>query len=215
MRLVIMAFCCVACSGVCGFVQSDDVGSAETVQVQLRQSACQCRKCFIAESPNFRVHCCSTAERITELVVSCEQQRTHCQQVWVGEPCPTWHSKCELVVHRDVRSYSSELGRGSERTSGCSTIQLDRGRVVRRRIDLRADAIDCYSDSLPHELTHVVLADQFPESRIPPWADEGIAMLPESPEKLQRRLTVLHGYEENNKFTASNDNDAEPCARVA
>lgn len=199
MRLVIMAFCFVACSGICSFVQSDDVGSTVTVPVQLRQSACQCRKCFIAESANFRVHCCSTAERITELAVSCEQQRTHCQQVWVGKPCPAWHSKCELVVHRDVRSYSAELGSGSERTSGCSTIQLDRGSVVRRRIDLRADAADCYSDSLPHELTHVVLADQFPESRIPPWADEGIAMLAESPEKLQRRLTELHGVIATNR----------------
>ncbi len=202
MRLVVMVVCSVVCWCMCDFVRSADGVdrvSAGTVDVQLRKSACPCRKCFVAESLNFQIHCCSSAERITELAISCEQQRTHFQKMWVGETCPNWHSKCDLVVHRDVRSYSAELGRGSERTSGCSTIELEQGRVVRRRIDLRADAADCYSDSLPHELTHVVLADQFPESRIPPWADEGIAMLAESPEKLQRRLTELHGVLATNR----------------
>ena len=113
--------------------------------------------------------------------------------MWIGGDAADWHSKCDVVVHRDAHSYRAELGSGSERTSGCSTIQLDQGQVVRRRIDLRADAADCYSDSLPHELTHVVLADVFTQQRIPAWADEGIAMLAESPEKLQRRLTELQG----------------------
>jgi hypothetical protein len=76
---------------------------------------------------------------------------------------------------------------------------MDQGRVIQRRIDLRADAADCYSDSLPHELTHVVLAEQFTEKRIPPWADEGIAMLAESPDKLQRRLNELHGVVVTNR----------------
>lgn len=38
---------------------------------------------------------------------------------------------------------------------------------------------------------HVVLADRFSQCRIPPWADEGIAMLSESPTKLNRRLSDL------------------------
>jgi hypothetical protein len=38
---------------------------------------------------------------------------------------------------------------------------------------------------------HVVLADRFSRQRISPWADEGIAMLSESPEKLNRRLGEL------------------------
>ena len=196
MRLVVRFICSIACWCMCDCVRSADgveSVSAETIEVQLRKSACPCRKCFVAESLNFRIHCCSSAERITELAVTCETEKTRCQKLWVGRTSRNWHSKCELVVHCDAHSYCAALGRGSERTSGCTTIQLDRGRVVRRRIDLRGDAADCYSDSLPHELTHVVLADEFTERRIPAWADEGIAMLAESPDKLQRRLTELQG----------------------
>jgi hypothetical protein len=56
-----------------------------------------------------------------------------------------------------------------------------------RRIDLRADAVGWLTESLPHELTHVVLADRFSEQRIPHWADEGIAILSESVGKQQLR----------------------------
>ena len=37
------------------------------------------------------------------------------------------------------------------------------------------------------------MADRFTERRIPAWADEGISMLAESPDKLQRRLNELRG----------------------
>jgi hypothetical protein len=60
-----------------------------------------------------------------------------------------------------------------------------------RRIDLRADGIDWQTEVLPHELTHVVLADRFCKTRIPPWADEGIALLAESPERMKQRLSEL------------------------
>lgn len=92
-----------------------------------------------------------------------------------------------------MAAYGRAMGPGSERTSGCSTIQLEKGRVLLRRIDLCGTAEGCFTDSLPHELTHVVLADQFTDRRIPQWADEGIAMLAESPDKLQRRLNELKG----------------------
>jgi len=85
------------------------------------------------------------------------------------------------------------MGPGSAPTSDCSTMQLEKGQVLLRRIDLCGSAEGCFADSLPHELTHIVLADQFTDGRIPPWANEGIAMLAESPDKLQRRLNDLQG----------------------
>jgi hypothetical protein len=100
--------------------------------------------------------------------------------------------QCEIVVHRDLPDYVAYLGPASQQTSGCATIRIDQGRVVMRRIDLCADALDWRTESLPHELTHVVLADRFATRRVSPWADEGIAMLAESPEKRDRRLAALH-----------------------
>jgi len=62
---------------------------------------------------------------------------------------------------------------------------------VQRRIDLRCDADGWSVDALPHELTHVVLAARFPGRQLPPWADEGMAMLSESSAKRQIRLANL------------------------
>lgn len=112
------------------------------------------------------------------------------------------------------------LGPGSERTSGCSTIRTEQGQVIERRIDLRSDAENWASESLPHELTHVVLADQFAKSRIPAWADEGIAMLAESPDKLEKRLNELRGIVATGKTVALRDlvqfaGGPTPAARAA
>ena len=70
-------------------------------------------------------------------------------------------------------------------------MNFDQGRPVLRRIDLRTDASDWSNAALPHELTHVVLADRFGGHNLPRWADEGIAMLSESPEKHRERLANL------------------------
>ena len=44
---------------------------------------------------------------------------------------------------------------------------------------------------LPHEVTHVILADFFPEQQIPRWADEGMAVLTEPAAEQRRRAADL------------------------
>lgn len=173
--------------------ESQVAPTADRAAFVLRRSACRCRQCYIIETPNFRVHCCVPAAQIREIANHCERLKSRCQQMGLGAAEANWEPRCEVVIHSSVAAYSRTLGPGSERTSGCSTIRLDQGRVTERRIDLRFDANDWQTESLPHELTHVVLADRFPVRRIPAWADEGLAMLAESPEKLQARLHELHG----------------------
>jgi hypothetical protein len=147
---------------------------------------------LVAETPNFRIHWCATEAKLRDLAASCEDLRSRVGETWVPEnENVEWNPRCEIVIHADVGSYVRHLGAGSEQTSGCATLTLDQGRVVLRRIDLRADAADWQAESLPHELTHIVIADHFTERRIPPWADEGIAMLAESPTKLKRRCDYL------------------------
>ena len=188
--------------------------------VVVERSKCSCRKCFVAETPNFRVHCCTSEVRLRELAESCEQWRARCQAAWLGEDSTAWSTRCEVVVHSTAGAYSKFLGPGSERTSGCSTIRIEQGQVVERRIDLRSDADSWASEGLPHELTHVVLADRFTKHRIPAWADEGIAMLAESPEKLEKRLNELRGIAATGKTVALRDlvqlaDGPTPTARAA
>jgi hypothetical protein len=147
----------------------------------------------MAQTANFRIRwCAADNEQLCELARSCEQLVAGLKTAWLatGRPSP-WTPQCEIVVHADVADYVATLGQGSQQTSGCATIRLDQGHVVIRRIDLRADAADWRTESLPHELTHVVLADRFTTRRISPWADEGIAMLAETAQKRNRRLSAL------------------------
>lgn len=190
MRTVI-AVCGIAVCFSNAFLLAADTPVAAEPSITLRRSGCQCRQCYIAETPNFQIHCCASADRLRELAVACERLKARSQTMWLSETSATWQPRCEVIVHATVGAYSRTLGRGSERTSGCSTIRLHQGRVAERRIDLRSDAEGWLSDTLPHELTHVVLADRFTQRRIPAWADEGISMLAESPDKLQRRLNEL------------------------
>lgn len=68
---------------------------------------------------------------------------------------------------------------------------MERGRVVKRRIDLRADADDWLYSALPHELTHVILAEKFADRQIPRWADEGMAILTEPVARQAIRRTAM------------------------
>lgn len=137
---------------------------------------------------NFQVCCCGTDVDSEQVARSCEQLRSQLRRVWcASEHDASWTPRCQVVVHSSVSSYARQLGPGCERTSGCASLELDGGRVVLRRIDLRADARGWLTESLPHELTHVVLADRFSEKRIPRWADEGIAILSEPVAKQQLR----------------------------
>jgi hypothetical protein len=68
---------------------------------------------------------------------------------------------------------------------------MEGGRLVSRSIHLRADEPNLLSAVLPHEATHVVLAGQFGDQPVPRWADEGIAVLTEPREKIERHLCNL------------------------
>lgn len=137
-------------------------------------------KWLYQKTQNFRIWASGSESQLSRLSAACEDMRTHLRSAWLGQDDDTaWIPPCDVVVHATVADYVGQLGAGSEQTSGCSSIELDSGRVVVRRIDLRADAAAWLTDSLPHELTHVVLADRFSTRQISHWADEGMAILAE------------------------------------
>jgi hypothetical protein len=166
--------------------------TADGPGVTLRRSACPCGNCWVARTSNFRIEWCTSAANLRQLAERCERLAARAKTRWLSDThSPPWTPQCDVVVHRRQSDYVACLGPGSEQTSGCATIRLDQGRVVVRRIDLQSEAPDWETESLPHELMHVVLADRFSRQRIPPWANEGIAMLCESPQLLKRRLGEL------------------------
>ncbi len=158
---------------------------------------------LVQEAESFRVVCRADFADARRLPAACEALRRQLQETWFGKATDEWSPRCEIVLHPTVAGYVRELGAGSRQSSGCTTIDIEKGRVVKRRIDLRADADDWMISALPHELTHVVLADKFSTNQIPRWADEGMAILSE-PESRQavRRSAMQRGLARTPRFSA-------------
>lgn len=144
------------------------------------------------ETSNFRVHasCSSSSVRLAQQVAGeLEAARTELREKWLdGAADVAWSPRCEVVLHASMRSYVAHVGPGSERTRGSTLIRLGASGVALRRIDLFADPNRGLPETLSHELTHVVLAERFHRRRLPRWADEGIAIVADTPSKQTRYL---------------------------
>jgi|SRR5579863_9414 len=146
---------------------------------------------LVQETNTFRVVCLPNLVEARRLPEACEALRRQLQETWFGAVANDWSPRCEIVVHPTVAGYVRELGAGSRQSSGCATVEIEKGRVLKRRIDLRADADDWLISALPHELTHVILAEKFADKQIPRWADEGMAILTEPVGRQAIRRTAM------------------------
>lgn len=146
----------------------------------------------IVESPNFRCRSQLSSPEAKRLAECCEVWRTRLRKTWISRAdTANWLPKCEVYVHSDRAAYNQALNRPGDVSVGSTQMNFDQSRTVFRRVDVRSDAIDWSNAALPHELTHVVLGERFGGHALPRWADEGIAMLSESPEKHRDRLVSL------------------------
>lgn len=155
---------------------------------------CQCRAngaWQVAETPNFTLWVQASETEARGLAQYCEAMRGELVQRWGPADAGMWMPRCLVVVHSHADAYAKALGLPQAASVGCTSVQQDGERVVLRRIDLRRDAADWRSNALPHELTHVVLADRVRLERVPRWLDEGLAMTSEASALHQRRQGVL------------------------
>jgi hypothetical protein len=130
-----------------------------------------------AQSQHFTVHVYRGGPAAGDVLKLCEASRIELQRVWNAENAPTaWSPRCEIFVHATREHYLGAVGQGGGQTRGSSLIQINNQKILARRIDLLMD-LQAGLTALPHELTHVVLADRFLGDPPPHWLDEGIAML--------------------------------------
>jgi hypothetical protein len=143
---------------------------------------------------NFRILSYDTRPAGAEVGRACEGLRLKLAQKWTGDsPLPNWSPKCDVVLHPNDASYLKEVGAGAVSTVASSLVDQQRGRIRLRRIDVRSVDSDWQSAALPHEMTHVVLADRFVGQTIPRWIDEGVAILADPTEKQLRHRADLVG----------------------
>lgn len=101
-----------------------------------------------------------------------------------------WTPACEIYLYPDGKALKAATQQ-PETSPGFSTMTSDGAQVVARRVNLRADHPQLLSAILPHEVTHVVLADIFTVKQIPRWADEGLAVMAEPRSEQQLRWAEL------------------------
>ncbi len=181
------------------------LGNAAEIDCCSQQPACVAKTSGswkICESANFRFCCKGSATAGQQTVLDAEALKAQLADKWLGGAAATvspWAPKCDVILHTTLASYLRAVP-GGEQTAGSSLIQPDRGKIVTRRIDVRADKPGWFSAALAHELTHVILADVFPGGRVPHWADEGMAVLADPISKQRAHLDDLH-YAQSTRST--------------
>jgi hypothetical protein len=113
---------------------------------------------------------------------------------WFEDKAETWSPRCDLYLHPTAQGYTRSPGGPPASSPGHSTISLDSGRVISRRIDVRCDDPNMLTGVLPHETTHVVLAGRFGQHHVPRWADEGMAVLSEPRDRINLHLRNLPSH---------------------
>ncbi len=129
-------------------------------------------------TPNFRImhEDPALAEKVARIA---ETTRTEQTRRWTGSaPHEEWTPRCDIYLYNDPKQFAREHNQ-PEDSPGFSTMTTSGGKISGRRLNLRADHPNLTSAVLPHEVTHVVLADLFPKKPVPRWADEGMAVLSE------------------------------------
>src|SRR5207244_12762775 len=117
--------------------------------------------------------------------------RTAAFEKWAGPPRGDWQPVCEVYLHASAADYVRNTKKEAD-SPGHATVEVKNGAVARRRLDLRADVPSTLGCVIPHETTHLVLADLFADPPLPRWADEGMAVLAETRSQIDRHSRTLH-----------------------
>jgi hypothetical protein len=153
------------------------------------------------ESANFRLFHRQAIDFANRLLQLAEDNRSRLYTKWYGSNPSAWSPRCDIYLHATGADYAKATGKLPQ-APGHSTLEVQGGKVIRRRIDLVANHPNLMGTSLPHEIMHVILADLFPQPLLPRWADEALAVLAEPRENVQRYLRLVPQLRQEGKLYA-------------
>lgn len=165
-------------------------GSKAAAAIAIRHLGRNAEGFLVTETTNFRVLHNQSREFVEGAARVAESTRTEMSRKWFGGAGSDWNPRCDLYLHATSQDYSRVTGVPGN-SPGHSSIRMESGQVVGRRIDLHCDDPNLLVAVLPHEATHVVLAGHFGDVPVPRWADEGMAVLTEPRDKVERHLRNL------------------------
>lgn len=188
--------------------RKQEIGATNPVQpsaavVEVKHTGPYQGNWYLAETKNFRVwHHLNQADA-TQVAKSSEACRVEAAMKWFGAVGNDWTPICEIYLHPTAQEYSKSTG-APVASPGHTTLKTEGVRVLSRRIDLHTDEANMMTGVLPHETTHVVLAGRMGDQPVPRWADEGMAVLSEPKNRIQKHLDNLPKHaRENTLFHVS------------
>ena len=139
---------------------------------------------------SFRVSCPARTSFADDVAKAADTLREEISRKWSGPTGGAWGTPCEIVIHATAVEFAAAT-KLSKTATGLSEAKLKNGTIASRRIDLRFDDDTLLDVALPRELTHLVLADLFPNQPPPTWAEVGMAVLSTSETERDRYLKTI------------------------
>jgi hypothetical protein len=142
-------------------------------------------------TPSFRIlhFDAALAEQVGR---AAERARRRQLQLWTGGEVPPWSPRCDIYLYPTTRLLVQMSGGEAKAGSAAAApSQLQRGRMRERRMNLAGDDPFLLESTLPHEISHVIVAELMGDRPVPLWANEGLAVLMESGRTRWRYESVL------------------------
>jgi len=172
--------------------------------VEIKHLQGQERGWSVCETPNFRIFHKQAREHVERVARAAEAARSASARKWFGEVPPTWSRRCDLYLHATKEEYSQETKQPPD-CPGHSSLGMEGERCVSRRVDLHCDDLNMVYGVVPHEITHVVLAGRFGVQDLPRWADEGMAVMSEPRDRIEKHLRNLPQHRRDRQLFAVSD----------
>jgi hypothetical protein len=147
---------------------------------------------FVSSTPNFEIYHDGSADLAERVATAAEKARLSVARRWFGQEDDDWTVPCRIFLHATGDGFARATGQPVS-VPAYSFTDAEGDRVVSRRIDLRSDHPRMLTSTLPHEVTHILLARRF-GAVAPLWAEEGMAVLGEPDERVRRHLQDLPRY---------------------
>ncbi len=129
---------------------------------------------------------------IAQLVLdTAEETRASQLRAWGRRPT-RWSPRCRIYFYpsTDVMRRMT-VGTTRHGSAQAPASRLVKGQLRYRRINIAAGDRGILEDTLPHELSHLILSELMAPKEPPLWANEGLAMQAESRELQLRRARAL------------------------
>jgi tetratricopeptide (TPR) repeat protein len=173
--------------------KQSQIESPALPEVEVKHSRSAGAALSMAETTNFRIFHQLDEAQAEEVARGCEAARVAAQKRWFGKVLDDWTPRCDVYLHADADAYSRETGVAGG-VPGHADIGAQGERVVKRKLHFRLDHPNVLKTVLPHETAHVVFAGNFGTAMVPRWADEGMAVMSEPREMIEKHLKNLPAH---------------------